>query len=59
MNTPIIAGAAAVGVLLIIGLIIFVVWWKRRKTSRDGKFFKIALLLNTVVAISTREYAKR
>ena len=51
MNTPVIAGAAAVGVLLIVSLTIFAVWWKRRKTPRDGEFFKIALLLNTIVSI--------
>ena len=37
MNTAVVAGAAAVGVLVIVGVIIFAIWWKRRKSSSDGK----------------------
>jgi len=35
MNMAVIAGAAVAGVLLILGLIIFGIWWKRRKTPSE------------------------
>ena len=41
MNTAVIAGAAAAGVLVIAGVIIFAIWWKRRKSSPDGKLNQI------------------
>lgn len=37
INTVVVAGAAAAGVLLIIGVIIFGIWWKRRKSPSDGE----------------------
>lgn len=36
LNTAVIAGAAAAGVLVLVG-VIFAIWWKRRKCSPDGE----------------------
>ena len=41
MNTAVISGAAAAGVLVIAGVIIFAIWLKRRKSSPDGELNKI------------------
>ena len=37
LNTVVVAGAAVAGVLLIVGVVVFGIWWKRRKNSRDGE----------------------
>ena len=41
VNPAIIAGAAAVGVLLILGLIILVIWRKRRKTPSESEYMSL------------------
>lgn len=38
ISTVVVAGAAAAGVLLIIGVIIFGIWCKQRKRSSDGEW---------------------
>lgn len=37
LNTVVVAGAAVAGVLLVVGVVVSGIWWKRRKSSRDGE----------------------
>lgn len=37
IDTTVIAGAATAGVLLIFGVIIFAIWWRRNKGSLAGE----------------------